>query len=196
MAADEDMRFNVLLNDISQNLSQDNLSSLKFLCRDHIGKRKQETLGSGIQLFQMLGELSLFSREDTTFLGQLLRSIKRPDLEARLSAFHRGAEQLQQPMSEVGANSGDLDVAIDVIYNNIGRDWRMFARKLGFKDARLQEIEYKYPRDMRLQILSTLTEWQEKKGQEAAVDSLVATLRSCRLNMIADCVEEEVNKNS
>ncbi|XP_072129290.1 FAS-associated death domain protein isoform X1 [Mobula birostris] len=194
MAANEGMRFKVLLSDISQNLTGENLETLKFLCKDDIGKRRLETLVSGIQLFQVLEELSLLSQEDTSFLGQLLKSIKRPDLEKKLSDYQRGGEPLQPPMCEVGRNS-DVDVAIDVIRDNIGRDWRMLARKLGFKEARLQEIEYGDPRNMQLQISKTLQEWQEVKGQEATVECLVTALRNCRLNMIADSVQEEVNKN-
>ncbi|XP_059829969.1 protein FADD [Hypanus sabinus] len=193
MAANEGMRFKVLLSDISQNLTGENMKTLKFLCKDYIGKRRMESLESGIQLFQVLEELSLLSEEDTKFLGQLLKNIKRTDLEKKLSDFQRGGEPLQQSMCEVGRNS-DVNVAIDVICGNIGRDFWMFARKLGFKEARLQEIEYRHPRNMQLLISETLQEWQEVKGQEATVERLVTTLRSCKLNMIADSVEEEVNK--
>ncbi|XP_078270995.1 FAS-associated death domain protein [Rhinoraja longicauda] len=196
MAAGEGMRFNTLLNDISQSLSQEELGSMKFMCRGHIGKRRLENLGSGLQLFQVLEERGMLSQEDTQFLADLLKTIERPDLEKKLSTFHsQGEGHLQQPTCEAGPNSHDLNVAIDVIRDNIGREWRKLARQLGFKEAQLQEIEYRYPRDMQCQIVSTLTSWQEKKGPAACVDDLVDALRCCKFTMVADTVEEVVNKS-
>lgn len=194
MAAGEGIEFNFLLNDISQNLSQEELASMKFLCKD-IGKRRLEKLSSGLQLFQALEEQDKLSKEDTQFLAKLLSNIKRSDLEKKLAAFHRGGGHLQQPTCEVGPNSHDLNVAIDTISDNIGKDWRNLARKLRITEAQLQHIEYNYPHDMKRQIVSALTEWQRNKGSDASVDNLVAALRSCRLNMVADTVEEEVNES-
>lgn len=194
MAAGEGIEFNFLLNDISQNLSQEELDSMKFLCKD-IGKRRLEKLSSGLQLFQALEEQDKLSKEDTQFLAKLLSNIKRSDLEKKLAAFHRGGGHLQQSTCEVGPNSHDLNVAIDTISDNIGKDWRNLARKLRITEAQLQHIEYNYPHDMKRQIESALTEWQRNKGSDASVDNLVAALRSCRLNMVADTVEEEVNES-
>ncbi|GCB80494.1 hypothetical protein scyTo_0017196, partial [Scyliorhinus torazame] len=87
-----------------------------------------------------------------------------------------------------------LDDAFDVICNEIGRDWRMLARKLGHNEALLQQIEYKHPRNLREQIREALKEWQITKGKEATVDALIATLRSCKLNLVADSVKEELYK--
>ncbi|XP_067850242.1 protein FADD [Heptranchias perlo] len=194
MAGPAGMEFNAMLNNISQDLSADNLESLKFLCKESVGKRQLETISSGNQLFQALEERSLLSPEDTHFLSVLLKNIKRPDLENQLSAFQRGHGQLQQPVCEVGADTERLEAAFEVICSNIGKDWRMFARKLGHKEALLQQIQYRYPSDMREQILQALREWQRVKGEDATVDMLVKVLRSCRLNMVADTVEEEVNQ--
>ncbi|XP_067903027.1 protein FADD [Heterodontus francisci] len=194
MAGELVMRFNMLLNDISQNLTKDNLEALKFLCKEHIGKRKLENIGSGIQLFQVLEELNLLSPEDTKTLTELLANIQRPDLQIKLSTFQKGNGHLQQPVCEVGALTEQLNVAFGVICNGVGKDWRMFARKLGHKEPLLQQIEYRHPHDMREQILQALIEWQKTKGKEATVKTLITALRSCRLNMVADSVEEEVDK--
>ncbi|XP_043561272.1 FAS-associated death domain protein-like [Chiloscyllium plagiosum] len=68
----------------------------------------------------------------------------------------------------------------------------MFARKLGHKEALLQQIEYKHPRNMREQIQQSLIEWQKREREQATVDKLLSALRSCKLNMVADSVEEEL----
>ncbi|XP_078405617.1 FAS-associated death domain protein [Cetorhinus maximus] len=195
MAGDLGMSFNILLNDISQNLSKENLESLRFLCKDEIGKRKLENIDSGIKLFQQLEELNLLSSEDTNVLSKLLEQIRRPDLLNKLLAFQReNGGDLQQPVCEMGAGSERLNIAFEVICNEVGKDWRMLARKLGHKEALLQQIEYKHPRNMREQILQALIEWQKTKGKEATVEALITTLRGCKLNMVADSVEE-VYKN-
>ncbi|GCC37860.1 hypothetical protein chiPu_0016368 [Chiloscyllium punctatum] len=86
---------------------------------------------------------------------------------------------------------GNLNVAFDIICNELGNEWRMFARKLGHKEALLQQIEYKHPRNMREQIQQSLIEWQKREREQATVDKLLSALRSCKLNMVADSVEEE-----
>ncbi|XP_078077109.1 FAS-associated death domain protein [Mustelus asterias] len=186
------MRFNIMLNDIAQKLSRDNLESLKYLCKDDIGKRKLENIDSGIKLFQQLEELNMLSPENASILAAMLGEIQRPDLQKILFAFQEENGNLQPPVSEVGADTAPLDIAFDIICNEIGRDWRMLARKLGHKDALLQQIEYKYPCNMREQIMQALIEWQKTKGKEATVDTLITALRSCKLNMVADSVEERV----
>ncbi|XP_048401570.2 protein FADD [Stegostoma tigrinum] len=183
------MRFAALLNSISNSLSRDNVESLKFLCRGLIRKRPLEAITSGIHLFQQLEELDLLGPDNTQTLSGLLSEIQRQDLQQRLADF-------QQRGQEPQADSGLLNVAFDVICNELGNDWRMLARKLGHKEALLQQIEYKHPRNMREQIQQSLTEWQKKEGEKATVDKLLTALRSCKLNMVADSVEEEVSKCS
>uniref|UniRef100_UPI00398E943F FAS-associated death domain protein n=1 Tax=Pristiophorus japonicus TaxID=55135 RepID=UPI00398E943F len=195
MAMDQaEMRFNVLLNDISQNLSKENLESLKFLCKPSIGKKKLESITSGNQLFQVLEELDQLSSKYPDELFVLLGNIKRPDLQNKLSAFQQGNGHLQHPVCEVGGITERLNVAFNVICDGVGKDWRMVARTLGHKEALLQQIEYKYPFNMREQIRQALIEWQKTKGKEATEDNLVKVLRRCNLNLVADTVEEAVSK--
>ncbi|XP_072448925.1 FAS-associated death domain protein isoform X3 [Chiloscyllium punctatum] len=178
------MRFAALLNNLSQSLSRDNVDSLKFLCREMIGKRRLEAMASGLQLFQQLEELNLLGPDNTDTLSGLLSAIQRHDLQQQLDAF-------QQRGQEPQADSGNLNVAFDIICNELGNEWRMFARKLGHKEALLQQIEYKHPRNMREQIQQSLIEWQKREREQATVDKLLSALRSCKLNMVADSVEEE-----
>ncbi|XP_038664342.1 protein FADD [Scyliorhinus canicula] len=191
MEASARMRFNCLLNEISRGLSAQNLEALKFLCKDEIGRRKLETIDSGTKLFQQLEELNLLSPQHTDTLATLLAEAQRPDLQLKLTDFQ--THSLQLPVSEVGAQPG-LDNAFDVICNEIGRDWRMLARKLGHNEALLQQIEYKHPRNLREQIHEALKEWQITKGKEATVDALIATLRSCKFNLVADSLTEKIYK--
>ncbi|XP_069770313.1 FAS-associated death domain protein isoform X2 [Narcine bancroftii] len=135
MEASERLRFQTVLLDISQNLTEDNLSTLKCFCAEQIGKRRLETLRSGLELFQALEELSLLSPAEPAFLTELLTVIKRPDLGNKLKAFHSTDGP---PIAEVGGDSSNLDLAIDVVCDNVGKDWWMLVRRLGLGESQIQ----------------------------------------------------------
>ncbi|GCC46604.1 hypothetical protein chiPu_0030828 [Chiloscyllium punctatum] len=96
------MRFAALLNNLSQSLSRDNVDSLKFLCREMIGKRRLEAMASGLQLFQQLEELNLLGPDNTDTLSGLLSAIQRHDLQQQLDAFQQRG---QEPQADSGNSS-------------------------------------------------------------------------------------------
>lgn len=79
--------FLTLLHSFSSSLSDGELSSLKFLCRGKIGKRKLESVRSGGELFSILLEQQLIASNEVSFLEGLLESIKREDLVSQLKQF-------------------------------------------------------------------------------------------------------------
>ncbi|NXE77007.1 FADD protein, partial [Cochlearius cochlearius] len=177
--------FWALLHSFSSSLSDSELASLKFLCRPHIGKRKLESVQSGIDLFSILLEQQGIARDDVAFLEDLLKNIKREDLLLQLKQF--------QEEGEVSAPDDQPDVhekPIEVICENVGREWKMLVRKLGISEVKMDRIVTANPYSLQEQLFQSLREWQKWKGRDAKVTDLLKALRGCNMNLVADKVEE------
>ncbi|NXD81345.1 FADD protein, partial [Halcyon senegalensis] len=174
-----------LLHSFSQRLSDSELSSLKFLCSKKIGKKKLESVRSGGELFIILLEQQDIARDNVSFLEKLLASIKRQDLVSELKQF---VEE-----GEVNAPADQLDVhekPIEVICNNVGRNWKMLMRKLDLSEVQMDRVVEAHPRDLREQLVQSLREWQRCRGRDAKVTDLIKALRGCDMNLVADKVEQ------
>ncbi|NXS74629.1 FADD protein, partial [Pandion haliaetus] len=177
--------FFTLLHAFSSSLSDSELSSLKFLCRGKIGKRKLESVRSGGELFTILLEQQLITSDKVAFLEGLLKSIKREDLVSRLKQF---VEE-----GEVNVPDDEPDVhekPIEVICENVGRDWKMLIRKLGISEVKMDRIVAANPFNLHEQLVQSLREWQKWKGKDAKVTDLIKALRGCNMNLVADRVEQ------
>lgn len=87
--------------------------------------------------------------------------------------------------------SPDLYAAFDIICEHVGKDWRRLARQLKVPDTKIDAIEVKYPRNLTEQVRESLRVWKSTAQEDAALSQLVAALRACRLNLVADLVEED-----
>ncbi|KFQ00426.1 Protein FADD, partial [Leptosomus discolor] len=177
--------FLILLHSFSSSLSDGELSSMKFLCRETIGKGKLQSLRNGMELFSILLEQHLIARDKVAFLQGLLKSIKREDLVSQLQQF---VEE-----GEVNAPDDQPDVherPIEVICENVGRDWKMVMRKLGISEVKMDRVVAANPFNLREQLAQSLREWQKWKGKDAKVTDLIKALRGCNLNLVADRVEQ------
>ncbi|XP_010146471.1 PREDICTED: FAS-associated death domain protein [Eurypyga helias] len=182
--------FLTLLHSFSSSLSDSELSSLKFLCRGKIGKRKLESVQSGTELFIILLEQQLITSDKVSFLEELLESIKREDLIAQLKRFVEEGE-VNAPDDQPDVHEKRLlEVAIEVICENVGRDWKMLVRKLGVTEVKMDRIIAANPLNLREQLFQSLREWQKAKGKDAKVADLIAALRGCKMNLVADRVEQ------
>ncbi|KFW09196.1 Protein FADD, partial [Fulmarus glacialis] len=170
-----------LLHSFSSSLSDNELSSLKFLCRGKIGKRKLD----GGELFSILLEQQLIASDKVSFLEDLLESIKREDLVSQLKQF---VEE-----GEVNAPDDQPDVhekPIEVICENVGREWKMLMRKLGISEVQMDRIVAANPFNLQEQVVQSLRTWQKWKGKDAKVTDLIKALRGCNMNLVADRVEQ------
>lgn len=175
----------MLLHSLSTRLSDRELTELKFLCRNRVSKRKLELMESGLDLFNVLLEQNDLDAERTDLLRQLLTSLRRQDLLQCLDSF------------EVEATAGaslretDLRTAFDIICDNVGRDWKRLARQLNISDTKIDAIEERYPRNLPERVRESLRIWGNLQKENATVARLVQVLRDCRMNLVADLVEEE-----
>ncbi|XP_074698382.1 FAS-associated death domain protein [Strix aluco] len=184
--------FLTLLHSFSSSLSDTELSSLKFLCRGKIGKRKLECVRSGVELFNILLEQQLIASDKVAFLEGLFASIKREDLVSQLKQFVEEGE-VNAPDDQPDVHEKRLQkAAIDVICENVGRDWRMLIRKVGLSEVKIERIVAANPLNLHEQLVQSLREWQRWKGKDAKVADLIKGLRECNLNLVADKVEQKL----
>ncbi|EDL18257.1 FAS-associated death domain protein [Mus musculus] len=176
--------FLVLLHSLSGSLSGNDLMELKFLCRERVSKRKLERVQSGLDLFTVLLEQNDLERGHTGLLRELLASLRRHDLLQRLDDFEAGTATAAPP------GEADLQVAFDIVCDNVGRDWKRLARELKVSEAKMDGIEEKYPRSLSERVRESLKVWKNAEKKNASVAGLVKALRTCRLNLVADLVEE------
>ncbi|KAM9267048.1 FAS-associated death domain protein isoform 1-T1 [Cariama cristata] len=184
--------FLTLLHSFSSSLSDSELSSLKFLCRDNIGKRRLEAVQSGGELFSILLEQQLIARDKVSFLHILLESIKREDLVSQLNQFVEEGG-VYAPDDQPDMHEKRLQkAAMEVICDNVGRDWRMLIRKLGVSEVKIDRIVVANPYNLHEQLAQSLREWQKWKGKDAKVSDLIKALRACNMNLVADKVEQKL----
>nr|XP_057933643.1 protein FADD [Doryrhamphus excisus] len=182
--------FNALLLGISDDLKDEQLKKLMFLCRDMVRKREAEKITSGVQLFQCLTERGELKQDKTESLSQLLRQINREDLADKLDNFHTLDEcKNNQPCPTEKAK---LDIATDVIAENLGRTWRTLGRKLGLTESKLDSVAGRYPPDLEETARDLLKVWRKSRGAEAHTEDLIKALRACQQNLTADKVEDRI----
>ncbi|NXJ15239.1 FADD protein, partial [Odontophorus gujanensis] len=177
--------FLALLNSLSASLSHRELDELKFLCRDRIGKRKLESVQSGRELFNFLLEQQLIASHNVDLLKSMFKTIKRKDLISQLEQFIEEGEA-SAPDEQPDVN----ERLIQVICENVGRDWKMLMRKLDLSEVKMDRIIAANPCDLREQLVQSLREWQKWKGKDAKVTDLIKALRDCNMNLVADIAEQ------
>ncbi|XP_032862779.1 FAS-associated death domain protein [Tyto alba] len=184
--------FLTLLHSVSSSLSDKELSSLKFLCRGQFGKGKLESVRSGGELFTILLEKQLITNDSVAFLKGLLETIKREDLVLQLKQFVEEGE-VSAPDDQPDVHEKRLQkVAIEVICENVGRDWKMLMRKLEISEVKMDRIVAANPFNLHEQLTQSLREWQKWKGKDAKVTDLIKALRECNMNLVADKVEQKL----
>uniref|UniRef100_A0A8C9F772 FAS-associated death domain protein n=1 Tax=Pavo cristatus TaxID=9049 RepID=A0A8C9F772_PAVCR len=186
--------FLALLNSLSASLSGSELHDLKFLCQDKIGKRKLESVQSGRELFNFLMEQQLISSHNVDLLKSMFKSIKRDDLILRLEQFIEEGEASASDERPDMKERRLQKVVIEVICENVGRDWKMLMRKLDLSDVKMDRIVAAYPHDLREQLVQSLREWQKWKGKDAKVTDLIKALRDCNMNLVADIAEQKLSQ--
>lgn len=85
--------------------------------------------------------------------------------------------------------SPELLAAFDIICNHVGRNWRQLARCLYLSHIHIEAIEERFPRNLLEQVREMLRVWKDTQKGDANVSKLVAALRTCEMNLVADLVE-------
>ncbi|MED6248691.1 hypothetical protein ATANTOWER_003628 [Ataeniobius toweri] len=183
---------NVVLLEISNQLSNENLESLKFLVRSQIGKQKLERIKTGLQLFEVLIERGRLASDQTDYLANLLGQIHREDLSDKLNSLEIQSGNSNNDISD--AEKAKLDIAIEVIKESLGKNWRKLGRKLRVTEVKLDSISTQHPTDLEETAVELLKEWRKSRAAEARTEELIAALRNCQLNLTADKIQEQFER--
>ncbi|XP_072139807.1 receptor-interacting serine/threonine-protein kinase 1 isoform X2 [Mobula birostris] len=111
--------------------------------------------------------------------------------------FNRKKQQKFKPSMET-ANAQHLgsftdkpvkEAHLDLLRGELGKDWKHCARKLGFRESEIDEIDHDYERDgLKEKVYKMLHKWQMKEGSKGAtVWKLVQALHGCNSSTMSDC---------
>ncbi|NXP32420.1 FADD protein, partial [Leiothrix lutea] len=178
-----------LLHSISSGLSVTELSQMKFLCLNKIGKRKIDAVQSGQELFNILMEQQEITKDNLELLKKLLLHIKRRDLLSQVVQFEEGEPDAPDDQPDEHEKRL-LRAACAVICDHVGKEWKRLMRQLGMPEVKLDRIEEAHPRKLYEQLVQALREWQKWKGKDAKVADLITALQGCQLKLVAEKVEE------
>lgn len=184
-------QFKLMLLEISEKLSPDQLAQLRFLCVDIIGKKKCEEISSGIQLFELLIERAEIGPNNTELLRKYLLGIGQQVLLETVDRYEGQAVCSELPDE---AELGKINCAVEVIVESLGRKWLRYGRKLGIAESKMEGIQDRHPRNLEEQGRELFKEWRKARKAEARVDELIKALRDCDLNYTADIVEKKLPK--
>ncbi|XP_063800209.1 FAS-associated death domain protein isoform X2 [Pseudophryne corroboree] len=179
-------RLSVMLLKVSDRLTAKETDDLKFLCRKKITKKKMEAVSKATDLFSRLLEQAEIAQDDLAFLEQLLQNIDRKDLVEEVRNY-------QSSCSREETAGDQLDLAFDIICDNVGRDWRKLVRTLGVTEVTMEQVIYANPFNMQEQLMQCLKEWRKKKRDDANVSALVLALEHCRMRLVAEKLTDGLN---
>lgn len=184
--------FRAMLLDISNKLSEENVTSLKFLCTD-IGKKKLEKINRGIELFECLIERAAIGPNNTDLLRKLLNDIGQTVLLSIIEDYETHASR--SPDDGLHEKEREkINIATEVIVEHLGKKWLQVGRKLGLQQTQLEGIQEKHSRDLEEQVRELIRLWMKIRREKARVEELIQALRNCKQNLTADLVEKKLRE--
>ncbi|XP_051561862.1 protein FADD [Myxocyprinus asiaticus] len=185
--------FRAMLLAISDKLDKGNLDSLKFLCKENIGRKKLENINKGIDLFECLIEKAEIGPDNTEVLRRLLDHIGQKVLVHIIDNYERQATG--SPADLLDAKEQEkINIATEVMVAQLGTRWLQVGRKLGLTTPKIEGIKEKHRYDLEEQVRELVTEWMKIRKDKARVQELIQALRDCRQNLTADLVEKKLQE--
>ncbi|EDO44917.1 predicted protein [Nematostella vectensis] len=162
--------FRALLLKISDELTSENLSSMRFVCRDVIPAGRLEHFRRPIDMFVEFERLNRLDEKNRDFLASILVQIGRPDLRNLLLEITDSTGNVQQ------------------VY------WKVLGRKLGLKENIIESIDVDYRR-IQEKAYQMLLAWQRTMSKKATVQALMDGLARSGRRDLCEMTEEIMEKD-
>lgn len=88
------------------------------------------------------------------------------------------------------------DKHLDPVRENLGKNWKICARKLGLTESQIDEIDHDYERDgLKEKVYQMLQKWLMREGSKGAtVGKLARALYQCsRLDLLSCLIRSSQN---
>ena len=190
---DDSSKFNSYLQQISQQLSHDDLEYLKFLCEWVIpeSSRRMESVRSGVDLFKLLKDEAKLSAEGLVFLKWIFTSIRREYILVLDGYF---VAEAAKPLSAPQRFAECLvEIAQSLTSQNMGELLFLFRGKLQFPTADWTPPPTQLFLELRKQLL--LNETDVSTLREALRDIRRLDLVTCIDYFLTAQLNKEVEQN-
>ncbi|KAH9505255.1 hypothetical protein Btru_059065 [Bulinus truncatus] len=208
MEPDQTAAFRAMIVLLKTKITDSELDSMKFLCKDFIPGRIRDGLDNPLKLFEALEERNKLSATNLSFLKDLLRTAcnKREDVLQIVDNFERGnarANMCERRNTRV--NNQHIHLATDfdarptqesglkevfgVLENSLGREALHFLRRLGIEDDVLERLRADFPRDTKEVIHRALRHWEDVERPNADVNRIKEALKKENRNDLVDKIE-------
>lgn len=89
------------------------------------------------------------------------------------------------------------DEHLDPVRENLGRTWKSCARKMGFTESQIDEIDHDYERDgLKEKVYQMLQKWLMREGSKGAtVGKLARALYQCSRIDLLNCLVAHISQN-
>ncbi|BFZ17454.1 hypothetical protein BsWGS_20493 [Bradybaena similaris] len=194
MVLDESHRFKHMIIKIGRLIKEDELKTLKFLCKDIIPTKFREKVSTTEALVELLEERGKVSPRDLTYLKQILQD----GLHGRTDILQVVAEYEQRlgPSPDVDSAPVHQNFSREILCleENLGKEYKSFLRRLGLGDHHIERIELENPKSVREQIHQCLRVWMRQNSRlqhSQLVDAVVKALQKEKRIDLATRIREE-----
>ncbi|XP_072416561.1 receptor-interacting serine/threonine-protein kinase 1 isoform X1 [Chiloscyllium punctatum] len=125
---------------------------------------------------------------NTMNIGKQVFNTKKKN-GSKVSRQMQSAQQLN-----IVDNTPVQESHLDLLRGELGKDWKHCARKLGFRESEIDEIDHDYERDgLKEKVYKMLHKWQMKEGSKGAnLGKIAQALSSCHrydlIRSLQNCV--------
>ncbi|XP_065830493.1 FAS-associated death domain protein-like [Oscarella lobularis] len=172
-----------LLMRVGNELTDEQLTAIKLLCKDILSTAKAEDVDTGQKLFTALDEAGCIAPTNVSLLKTLLEDV-RTDLIRKVEEYE---EEFGKPSAKLPAGLEGKVLTKQVI-NDIGgelaRDWRTLARRLDMKNEDILGIASDYRDSLKEQGIQMLYKWYRDmaSGKDEIVDVVRAQQAAAKLD--------------
>ncbi|XP_005094212.1 uncharacterized protein LOC101861195 [Aplysia californica] len=177
------VQYRVMLSKLDSMLRDDELNRLKSFCKDFIRARDRDQISQCVDLFEALEERNKLSPDNLEFLKMALSSScgGRSDVLDHLQKF----EDKYRTCGDRNTQEEDFSDVFDFLENGLDGKYKSFLRRIGIKDAQLDQLHEDHPRNIKEVIHRSLVAWK-KDSAEASIGTLVKALRDVKRNDLAN----------